>query len=71
MELEFPPTPTDMIRKMVKALGEFKTYISNNEEFVPNFGERRRNDEMVSTAFVESTVNYVISDRMVKKQQMR
>jgi hypothetical protein len=26
---------------------------------------------MISTAFVESTVNYVISKRMVKKQQMR
>jgi len=56
---------------MAKALGELKTYIGNNEEFVPNFGERRRNGEMISTAFVESTVNYVISKRMVKKQQMR
>jgi hypothetical protein len=71
MELEYPETPTDMTRKMAKALGEFKTYISNNEEFIPNFGERRRNGEMISTAFVESTVNYVISKRMVKKQQMR
>jgi len=26
---------------------------------------------MISTAFVESTVNQVISKRMVKKQQMR
>ena len=71
MELEFPQTPTYLTRKMAKALGEFKTYIGNNEEFVPNFGERRRNGEMISTAFVESTVNYVISKRMVKKQQMR
>ena len=30
-----------------------------------------RNDEMISTAFVESTVNQVISKRMVKKQQMQ
>ena len=43
----------------------------NNEEFIPNFGERRRNGEMISTAFVESTVNQVISKRMVKKQQIR
>ena len=71
IELEFPQTPSDLTRKMAKALGEFKTYIGNNEEFVPNFGERRRNGEMISTAFVESTVNYVISKRMVKKQQMR
>jgi len=32
---------------------------------------RYRNDEMISTAFVESTVNQVISKRMVKKQQMQ
>ena len=49
----------------------FETYIRNNEEFIPNFGERYRNDEMISTAFVESTVNQVISKRMVKKQQMQ
>ena len=32
---------------------------------------RYRNDEMISTAFVESTVNQVINKRMVKKQQMQ
>jgi hypothetical protein len=37
----------------------------------PNFGERYRNGETISTAFVESTVNQVISKRMVKKQQMQ
>ena len=38
---------------------------------MPNFGERYRNGETISTAFVESTVNQVISKRMVKKQQMQ
>lgn len=71
INLEFPETPSDLTRKMAKVLGEFQTYISNNEGFIPNFGERRRNGEMISTAFVESTVNQVISKRMVKKQQMR
>jgi hypothetical protein len=37
----------------------------------PNYGERRRACETISTSFVESTVNQVISKRMVKKQQMR
>jgi hypothetical protein len=37
----------------------------------PNYGERRRAGEAISTAFVESRVNQVISKRMVKKQQMR
>jgi len=71
INLEFPETLSDLTRKIAKALGEFQTYISNNEGFIPNFGERRRNGEMISTAFVESTVNQVISKRMVKKQQMR
>ena len=33
--------------------------------------ESDRYGEAVSTAFVEATVNHVISKRMVKKQQMR
>ena len=34
-------------------------------------GENYRNGETISSAFVESTVNQVVSKRMVKKQQMR
>ena len=34
-------------------------------------GERRLAGEIISTSFVESAVNQVISKRMVKKQQMR
>ena len=59
------------MQKVAKGIGEFETYIRNNEEFIPNFGERYRNGETISTAFVESTVNQVISKRMVKKQQMQ
>ena len=58
------------MQKVAKGIGEFETYIRNNEEFIPNFGERYRNGETISTAFVESTVQ-VISKRMVKKQQMQ
>jgi hypothetical protein len=36
-----------------------------------NYGDRYHNGETISTAFVESTVNEVISNRFVKKQQMR
>ena len=35
------------------------------------YGERYRNGETISSAFVESTVNRVISKRMVKKQSMQ
>ena len=46
-------------------------YIRNNQMMIPNYGEMRRYDEPVSTAFVESTINEVIARRMVKKQQMQ
>lgn len=42
-----------------------------NAGCIPNYGERRRAGEAISTAFTESAVNQVISKRMVKKQQMR
>jgi len=58
-------------RRLSQAVDEFETYISLNEPFIPNYGERYRHGERISTAFVESTVNEVISRRMVKKQQMR
>jgi len=57
--------------KLGKAVGEFDTYLRANAERIPNYGERRRAGEAISTAFTESTVNQVISKRMVKKQQMR
>jgi hypothetical protein len=38
---------------------------------IPNCGDRYRHDETISTAFVESTVNYVVSKHFVKKQQVR
>ena len=58
-------------RKLLKAVEEFHTYIENNANFIPNYGERYRSGERISTGFVESTVNQVISKRMVKKQQMQ
>ena len=63
--------PTAKETTLLKKLGEFDTYIRNNAGFTPNYGERWRYGETISTAFVESTVNQVISKRMVKKQQMR
>ena len=58
-------------RKLCKAVEEFHTYITNNAGFIPNYGERYRYGERISTGFVESTVHQVVSKRMVKKQQMR
>ena len=58
-------------RKLLKAVEEFHTYIHNNAGFIPNYGERDHHGERSSTGFVESTVNQVISKRMVKTQQMQ
>jgi hypothetical protein len=58
-------------KKLAKAVTEFQTYIENNGAFIPNYGERYRNGEAISSAIAESTVNQVVSRRMVKKQQMQ
>jgi hypothetical protein len=43
----------------------------HNAGYIPNYGERWRYGERISTAFAESAVNQVVSKRMVKCQQMR
>ena len=58
-------------KKVADSVTQFDTYIRRNREFIPNFGERRRQGETISTAFVESTINQVVSRRFVKKQQMQ
>ena len=57
--------------KLSGGVAEFLTYIRNNRESIPNYGERYRQGETISTAFVESTINQVVSRRFVKKQQMQ
>jgi hypothetical protein len=52
-------------------LREFGGYIDANPTFIPNYGDRWRNDEAISSAFAESAVNQIVSRRFVKKQQMR
>jgi hypothetical protein len=56
--------------KLSVSLAEFETYIRNNQEYIPNYGELYRQGETISTAFVESTINLVVSRRFVKLQQM-
>lgn len=51
-------------------MSDFNSYIRNNRAFIPNFEERYRHGETISTAFVEPTINQVVSRRFVKKQQM-
>jgi hypothetical protein len=58
-------------RKLLRAVEEFHTYIANNQAFIPNYGERYRQGDRISTGFVESAVNYVVAKRFTKKQQMQ
>ena len=64
-------TRSDNANKLARMLREFRGYIHANRAFIPNYGDRWRNGEAISTAFVESAVNQIISRRFVKKQQMR
>ena len=57
--------------KLLKAVAEFDGYIRANASSIPSYAERHLAGEPISSAFVEATVNQVISKRMVKKQAMR
>jgi hypothetical protein len=57
--------------KLWKAVDEFDNYMKVNSSFIPNYSDRYLHGEIISTSFVESTVNELISKRMSKKQQMR
>jgi hypothetical protein len=71
IELDLLRAFSSAAAKVGQGIGEFDTYIRNNQEFIPNFGERYRQGETISTAFVESTINQVVSRRFAKKQQMQ
>ncbi len=57
--------------KLAVGISDLRTYIGNNRGSIPNYGERHRQGETISTAFVESTIHQVVSRRFVKKQQMQ
>ena len=59
------------LRKLVTAAREFAAYVALNTASLINYGERYRSGERISSAFVEATVNAVVSKRFAKKQQMQ
>ena len=71
MDLDDLEPVTEGLKKLRKAVHEFLGYITANKEFIPNYGDRYRHGETISTAFAESTVNQIISRRLAKQQQMR
>ena len=58
-------------RKLTRTLYEFDHYIRTNQSSIPNYSDRYRNGEAISSAVAESSVNQIVSKRFVKKQQMR
>lgn len=56
-------------KRFLRYIKEFDGYIIDNCELIVNYGELYRNNETISTAFVESGVNELVSKRMAKKQQ--
>ncbi|MBV8609090.1 MAG: ISKra4 family transposase, partial [Singulisphaera sp.] len=70
-DLDSPAERSERAKKLLKSVSEFHHYIEANRAFIPNYGDRYRHGERIATSFAESTVNQVISKRMVKKQQMR
>jgi hypothetical protein len=70
-DLDLQLAPGDCSRKLLKTRREFQGYLTLNRSYIPNYGDRYRHGEALSTAFAESTINQVVSKRMVKRQQMR
>jgi hypothetical protein len=70
-ELELRESRSIAIATLYRNATEFDSSIRNNRAFIPNFGERDRQGDTISTAFVESTINQVVSRRFVKRQHMQ
>lgn len=71
LDAEATDTGYPNMRKFLTAIGEFRAYIAANSASLINYGERYRSGERISSAFVEATVNAVVSKRFAKKQQMQ
>ena len=71
LELDIDTQASPEARKLARTLHEFDQYIRTNQSSIPNYGDRYRNGEAISSAVAESSVNQMISKRFVKTQQMR
>jgi len=72
MDLDVDVADADISQRMLlKVVNDFETYIRANAWSIPNYGERYRDGEPISSSFVDSAVNQAVSKRRVNKQQMR
>jgi hypothetical protein len=56
---------------LTRAVNGFQRYLWRNGHLIPNYARRRRAGQVISTAFVESLVNSLLSKRFAKKQSMQ
>lgn len=71
LELDIDEEGSSEAWKLARTSREFDHYIRTNQSSLPNYGDRYRNRELISSSLAESSVNQIISKRFVKKQQMR
>jgi hypothetical protein len=71
LDFDVDAEASEEARKLARTLHEFDHYIRTNQSSLPNYGDRYRNEEAISSSIAESAVNQIISKRFVKKQQMR
>uniref|UniRef100_B0T9N9 Uncharacterized protein n=1 Tax=Caulobacter sp. (strain K31) TaxID=366602 RepID=B0T9N9_CAUSK len=83
--LVLPQDPDDLLFRKSRSLhvrplkgrtlaprgGKNQGQVTSNVASLINYGERYRSGERISSAFVEATVNAVVSKRFAKKQQMQ
>src|SRR5919201_1301769 len=56
---------------LARAVHGLQRYLWRNGDVIPNYAARRRSGQAISTAFVESLVNSLLSKRFSKKQSMQ
>jgi hypothetical protein len=56
---------------LARAVHGLQRYLWRNGHLIPNYARRRRAGQAISTAFVESLVNSLLSKRFAKKQSMQ
>jgi hypothetical protein len=58
-------------RALARAVADFQRYVERNSHMIPDYGARWRAGQTISTAFIESVVNRLLSKRFAKKQSMQ
>ena len=67
LHLQEAPTKYEKIKPLIRYISELESYIRQNTHLIVDYSERYRYGEVISTGFVESTVNYVVAKRFTKK----